>query len=73
MNLAPSMFSVERPLGRPLGLFPIATGLTPDFGGVVDAVVTLGFFGLGERKASGLVRGFRPWTLLILAAPAPGL
>ena len=58
---------VGRSRGRPLGLFPIATGLAPGVGGVADAVATLGFLGLGERKTPGLVRG-----LSNLDAPAPG-
>ena len=43
--------------GRPLGFFPVATGFAPGVGSVADSVATLGFLGLDERKAPGLVWG----------------
>ena len=58
---------VGRSQGRPLGLFPVATGLAPGVGGVAAAMATLGFPSLGDHKAPGLVRGF-----LTLDAPALG-
>ena len=46
---------VGRSRGRPLGFFPVATGFAPDVGRVADSVATLGFLGLDERKAPGLL------------------
>ena len=48
---------VRRSRGRLLGFFPVATGFAPGVGRVTDSVATLGFLGLDERKAPGLVWG----------------
>ena len=51
---------VGRARGRPLGIRPVATGLAPGVGNVVDAGQVLEFLVLGEREAPGLIRG-GPW------------
>ena len=73
--------------GRPLVLYPVATGLAPGVGGLADNMGPLGFLRLGDHKASGLVRGvpdpgrscswripltdFEFWRLLLSSFLAP--